>query len=1083
MTSMFGWLGSVICFLSIAASVANAQSFAPARPASDNFGWGDAAGEWSADEHPRLMGDVNGDDLADVVGFGGRGVWVALGQPDGSFAPSVQVLGNFGAGPSGGSWGRSDGQPWDITRPRHLADINGDGRDDIVGFGDRGVWVSLALADSPFGEMFDVPTMVLPRFGSLPEAGGWVEVKGQGHETYPRLLGDVDGDGRADIVGFGEDGVYVSLSQGGGSFTERVRVLRGFGAAPSAGGWDGYRHPRRLGDVNGDLRADIVGFGESGTMVSLGQEDGTFSEPSLVLRSFGAGEAAGSWGAVTDVDGAATEYPRLLGDVNGDGRSDIVGFGNRATWVSLGQLDGSLSEPVRVLDYFGAARDAGGFQSYDDVRAVADVNGDGRDDIVGMGLRDTEVSLSRDDGTFSAPVVALDDFGRATASDNYWSNREPRLLADVDGDGRADIIGFDEEGTVVSLAQRVRPGADDVAADPDQELLDVPHPRARFTWRMLERYAAAWDAYDAETRTYDQRYVHPDNWSVVVDACASTGDGAEIQNYRVELRGVGFDYRRRVTRDYCFFTIDTLPQLGTYRLSVDLQTEFGWSDPTSEEIRLVDWLIVSLGDSFASGEGNPDQPGWYVLNSLGLFSPSQASLRDEDLTDIREGPAIWQDEDCHRSARSGHAQAAEELERRDPHSSVTFLSFACTGARAYDMTGGPAFVRCYFLRRQQDCGEGATPSGRKAQLVSLFEHLSLLEGRSPEDVRDVDVVFLSVGINEFEFSSLIYDCAHPRYSYRIDVCVESYEARLFDLPRQWRLIDRVFESLPGDPEIYLADYPGNLLHGGGCGKLDTFGLGISSDDGRDIADLGFNLNRDMARVSNVLGWNFVYGMTEAFQGRHYCAEDSYFRYYTDSLWTQGDKSGTLHPNGRGHQVYRDLLLESVVLAPSFEPWQNVRLVIEQVRLNSGGRSIGDSYAPQVVVVVKTDQDDTIGDRSAGLQRRYFPVDRLDEWIDVPASEGTFDFGLYLQPVPPRYPTTVFIEAGGTSGEGVWRDHFRLEDSFGAGDHEGQDRQFAILYHIEITGTSAACPALVAQSRLPGLEPSAVAPIPCEYIDP
>jgi hypothetical protein len=73
--------------------------------------------------------------------------------------------------------------------------------------------------------------------------------------------------------------------------------------------------------------------------------------------------------------------------VNGDDRSDIIGFGNRGTLVALGQPDGSFSNPVQVLDYFGAAPKAGGYRDEDDVRLVADVNGDGRDDIVGMDRR------------------------------------------------------------------------------------------------------------------------------------------------------------------------------------------------------------------------------------------------------------------------------------------------------------------------------------------------------------------------------------------------------------------------------------------------------------------------------------------------------------------------------------------------------------------------------------------------------------------------------------------------------------------------------------------------------------------------
>jgi hypothetical protein len=44
-------------------------------------------------------------------------------------------------------------------------------------------------------------------------------------------------------------------------------VVSNFGAV--AGGWRIDRHPRLTADVNGDGRADIVGFGNAGVWVSL----------------------------------------------------------------------------------------------------------------------------------------------------------------------------------------------------------------------------------------------------------------------------------------------------------------------------------------------------------------------------------------------------------------------------------------------------------------------------------------------------------------------------------------------------------------------------------------------------------------------------------------------------------------------------------------------------------------------------------------------------------------------------------------------------------------------------------------------
>jgi hypothetical protein len=68
-----------------------------------------------------------------------------------------------------------------------------------VAFGPGGVYVSLATGNGHFA----APTFELANFGV--STGGWTD---QNH--YPRLLGDLRGDGKADIVGFGAGGVYVS---------------------------------------------------------------------------------------------------------------------------------------------------------------------------------------------------------------------------------------------------------------------------------------------------------------------------------------------------------------------------------------------------------------------------------------------------------------------------------------------------------------------------------------------------------------------------------------------------------------------------------------------------------------------------------------------------------------------------------------------------------------------------------------------------------------------------------------------------------------------------------------------------------
>ena len=46
------------------------------------------------------------------------------------------------------------------------------------------------------------------------------------------------------------------------------------------------QHPRFVADLSGDGRADIVGFGDDGVWTSLGNGDGTFQPPRLVVAGF-----------------------------------------------------------------------------------------------------------------------------------------------------------------------------------------------------------------------------------------------------------------------------------------------------------------------------------------------------------------------------------------------------------------------------------------------------------------------------------------------------------------------------------------------------------------------------------------------------------------------------------------------------------------------------------------------------------------------------------------------------------------------------------------------------------------------------
>ncbi|MFM9442359.1 VCBS repeat-containing protein [Streptomyces acidiscabies] len=117
------------------------------------------------------------------------------------------------------------------------------------------MWTAVSNGDGSFQE----PRLVVHQFSYV--AGGWRV------DRHPRLLADTTGDsGLAYIVGFGAEGMWMARPLGDGGFDTPGPVRPHFGY--SAGGWRGDKHPRLLADTTGEGKADTVGFGNDGVWVA-----------------------------------------------------------------------------------------------------------------------------------------------------------------------------------------------------------------------------------------------------------------------------------------------------------------------------------------------------------------------------------------------------------------------------------------------------------------------------------------------------------------------------------------------------------------------------------------------------------------------------------------------------------------------------------------------------------------------------------------------------------------------------------------------------------------------------------------------
>ena len=211
---------------------------------------------------------------------------------------------------------------------RFVSDITGNGRVDLIGFGDEGVSVALNNGNG----VFQAPKLILKNFGY--NAGGWRV------EKHPRFVSDLTGNGRLDLIGFGDGGVFVALNNGNGTFQAPKLVLKGFGY--NAGGWRVEKHPRFIADLTGNKAGDIVGFGNNGVYVAINNGDGTFQPAKKVIDDFA--YDAGYW--------RVEKHLRFLVDLTGDGCADIVGFGEGAVYVSFNDGKGNFGPVQKLLSEF-----------------------------------------------------------------------------------------------------------------------------------------------------------------------------------------------------------------------------------------------------------------------------------------------------------------------------------------------------------------------------------------------------------------------------------------------------------------------------------------------------------------------------------------------------------------------------------------------------------------------------------------------------------------------------------------------------------------------------------------------------------
>lgn len=212
----------------------------------------------------------------------------------------------------------------------------------------------------------------------------------------------------------------------------------------------------------------------------------------------------------------------------------------------------------------------------------------------------------------------------------------------------------------------------------------------------------------------------------------------------------------------------------TTNATVDITAPGGTPRRATGEIAVRDLLIAGLGDSVASGEGNPDRP--VALDDTGFcfrtfaigrgeyFRPGRVGYKGDRACETSPGAAgsnraewarlsaRWMSAACHRSLYSYQLRAALALAVENAHVAVTFLPLACTGATIDVGLFGAQRAR------ELNCGaatDSSCPTSMPGQLTQLRDLLARAHRVQPE--RKLDLVYLTIGANDINFSGLVAD--------------------------------------------------------------------------------------------------------------------------------------------------------------------------------------------------------------------------------------------------------------------------------------------------------------------------------------
>lgn len=367
-----------------------------------------------------------------------------------------------------------------------------------------------------------------------------------------------------------------------------------------------------------------------------------------------------------------------------------------------------------------------------------------------------------------------------------------------------------------------------------------------------------------------------------------------------------------------------------YPAGTDVSVSVGGVELQRTTIKVQDLLIVGMGDSFASGEGNPDVPVTFSRErataygdaknepTVSGFPAREGHWKQIGDKNFVKGNARWLDQACHRSLYSHQLRAALQLAIEAPQRAVTYIGLACSGAEITDglflrykgneWVPNPPELSQISAAAQAQCDKTPAEPQDLPEAYHIKGAVPELGGlvllKCPiEQARKIDLLFLSIGGNDIGFARLLANAILANQStlrklggWIGEVHGQSQAAGLLDtLNERYKALNRALHNIlhiPWDESnrILLTGYPGLALLGdgsqvcpdGAAGMEVVTDFHLSAQKAREGVWVSDKLNRIMESSAQKYGWTFVEHHRRAFVDRGICAG------FTDNAFSIAD---------------------------------------------------------------------------------------------------------------------------------------------------------------------------------------------------